>query len=241
MPQTQSSKKFFLSKKFIILGTAFFMLFAGAFFSINSFFSVREIRVTSNGGRQDLKSVEVLKNKNLLLININDSQNILYSANPDIKTISIEKKYPSTLDISVVFDEPLAALVVSQGFFILSSEGRILYKVHDNKTNLPKINYYQKLNYSQFSSGETIDYKDIKTALYFLRKTRDLGMQVNTIDIKGLDMIALNLDKKMILFTTEKDLNTQGYELEVVARQLKIQGKEFVALDLRFDKPVVKF
>ena len=39
----------------------------------------------------------------------------------------------------------------------------------------------------------------------------------------------------------KKNLDKQEYELRTIVKQFLIQGKKFKSLDLRFNKPVVKF
>ena len=85
-----------------------------------------------------------------------------------------------------------------------------------------------------------MEYNDIKTTLFFLKKLGELDLGVANVDINGLNMIRLNLKSGVILATTEKDLETQAYQLEKIIKQFRIEGKEFETLDLRFDKPVVK-
>lgn len=44
-----------------------------------------------------------------------------------------------------------------------------------------------------------------------------------------------------IIFSSKKDLNSQVSSLQLVLSRLKIEGKSFKRLDLRFDQPVVVF
>ena len=62
------------------------------------------------------------------------------------------------------------------------------------------------------------------------------------IDIKGQDVILFNLiDNKKIIFSNNKDREAQEYQLELIIRQFKIEGKDFRKIDLRFNKPIVEF
>jgi len=126
------------------------------------------------------------------------------------------------------------------GFFLLSQSGKIIIKTKENNSGLPIINYYQNLYYYQYQPGEIIDYQDILVCLSFLKKVEDLGLKVDTIDIAGVYMVAFNLDKKKIIFSLEKNRTIQAYQLETLIKQFQIEGKEFVSLDLRFDKPIIK-
>lgn len=44
-----------------------------------------------------------------------------------------------------------------------------------------------------------------------------------------------------IIISSKKDLNLQVSSLQLILNRLKIEGKRFTRLDLRFDKPVVVF
>ncbi|MEK7522610.1 MAG: hypothetical protein AAB569_03450, partial [Patescibacteria group bacterium] len=106
----------------------------------------------------------------------------------------------------------------------------------------PIINYYQKLNSNSFQTGDWIDYKDIKQTLFFIDKLKQINLIPLTIDIKGQDMLVFNLnDSKVIVFSNSKDKDVQDYQLELIIRQFKIEGKEFKKIDLRFNKPIIQF
>ena len=107
---------------------------------------------------------------------------------------------------------------------------------------MPIINYYQKLNFRSFQTGDWIDFKDIKQTLFFVEKLSQLNLIPLTIDIKGQDMLVFNLnDNKTIVFSNSKDKEDQSYQLELIIRQFKVEGKEYKKIDLRFDKPIIQF
>ncbi len=161
--------------------------------------------------------------------------------NPNIKEITIKKMLPSKLLITVSVYEPIAFLEANSGHFALNEDGKLLYKKKDIDTNLPIIHYYQKFNFASGAPGELIDYKDIVLSLHLLKKSLDLALRVDSIDIGSLDMIAFNLLNKKILFTTRKNELLQIYELVAIVKNFKIEGKDFKNLDLRFDKPIISY
>jgi len=219
----------------------FFSVFLLILLLFDNYFSINVVKVIVASKKQSPLQIENLKGANLLLLSTHSIQNHLLFTNPQLKKVVIQKEFPHTIVLSMEFYDPLIVLEVSQGFLSLSSDGKVLYKTHQNTSHLPVIHYYQRLNYQAFSTGDTVYYKDIQTALYFLKKMNDLGYHVNTIDIGSVDMIAFNLDKNKIIFGVQKDKNAQEYELEILIKQLKIQGREFKTIDLRFDKPIITF
>ncbi len=183
-----------------------------------------------------------LISKSLLLIDENKISKKIVQENYLLKTAVVKKIWPDKLSIEVTFYEPCATLIINNGFFNLSCDGRILEKLHDSPLNLPIVNFYQKLNSNFFKIGEWVDYKDIKQALYFVDKLKQINIYPLTIDIKGQDMLVFNLiGEKKIIFSNNKDKETQDYQLELIVKQFKIEGKEFSKIDLRFDKPIISF
>ncbi|EKE03229.1 MAG: hypothetical protein ACD_20C00232G0001 [uncultured bacterium] len=54
-------------------------------------------------------------------------------------------------------------------------------------------------------------------------------------------MIRLNLGDSVVIFTAEKNINDQIDKLEKIIKQFKVEGNSFSLLDLRFDKPILRF
>lgn len=181
-----------------------------------------------------------LYEKYIFVISAEQVKNDILRSNPRVQSVSIEKSYPDTIQITIGFYNPVAYLQVNGGFFLLAADGRILEKVKTkNNTNIPSIQYYQQLDYYGFQSGDGISYKDIVTSLRLLIKAFDLGFIINNIDINGLSMIVLNSNDKRFVFTTEKDISEQEYQFFAIVRKFRTEKKEFKSLDLRFDKPVI--
>lgn len=238
MRQVSSDKKFSKTSYlllFILSSLLTLILLAG-----DSFFKVKKVEVMSEK-LKDLRSFNnIFIGKNILFLNDKKVKENILESNAQVRSVSIEKLLPHTVRIRVELDSPIAALIVDQGFFELSDNGKIIKKSRIYNNDIPKINYYQKLNYSSFIPGDYVGYNEIKTALVFLKKLDELKLGIANVDINGLNMIRLNLKSAVILTTTEKDVRIQIYQLEKIIRQFRIEGKEFETLDLRFNKPVIK-
>lgn len=223
---------------FILLTTAAFLILI---FFFNSLFTIKEIKI--EGATKDTKviGIENFLGKNLILINLFDSEKKLKINNPQIKEIIISKEYPSTIKISLSLYKPEAILVGNVVYFYLSDDGRILFKTKRNDFSLPVIHYYQKFNPYRFHPGDWISYKDLNIALKVIRVLTELGISVERVDIGGEDMIIFKTGKKRIFVSSIKDEKTTIYELSKIIKQFRIEGKEFESLDLRFKHPIVKF
>jgi cell division septal protein FtsQ len=234
-------KKSFRKSKYILLSVVVVSFLFGLLYFVDSYFTIKNIEVIGVKRIDDVKGIYAWNSKNILLFSEEELEKTISDRNPNVKSVTVIKKYPKTIQCVVEEYKPFASFLVNQGYFVLSSDGRILQKVKEKPGNLPLITYYQKLNYTTWQSGDRIEYQDLLTALYFLEQTSGLGLAVNTIDINGLNMIALQLQDQKILFTTEKDRDVQEYQLKTIIRQFRISGKNFTVLDLRFDKPVIQF
>lgn len=236
-----SSVKFLNKIKFFIFFSFLCLISFSILFFIYQFFLIKNIQLISEN-KFSLVNKDGLINKSLLFVNKDQIAKKIIKENFLLKRVIVDKIWPDTLKISVSFYEPCISLVVNNGFFNLSCDGRILQKIKNSQQFLPVINYYQKLNNSSFQTGDWIEYKDIKQTLFFIDKLKQMNLMPLTIDIKGQNMLVFNLiDNKKIIFSNSKDKEVQEYQLELIIRQFKIEGKEFKKIDLRFDKPIIGF
>ncbi len=233
-------KKIFRKFLFYFIALVFGVSIFLSYYTFDKVFSIKRIEVHSESKTTPvIRGIELYYRDNLVFLSKKKLDADLAKKNPQLKSIVSEKKFPSTIILTVEISQPFAALEVSQGgYFQLSADGRILEKIK-HKPTVPLIIYSQKLNYMFFSPGDLIEYSDLQAALYFLQKTEEIGMRVDTIDIAGRSMIRLNLKNRQILFTTEKDKNLQTYQMATIVKQFAITGHDFKVLDLRFDKPLI--
>lgn len=238
--QPVSSRKKFSKPKYLLLLLLLSTTGALSLLVADYYFEVKKVEIISEKLKETQSFENIFIGKNILFLSEETVKKNISESNPQVGNIRLEKIYPDTVRIRVELDNPIAILTVDQGLFVLNNSGKIISKVKTDNTNLPKINYYQKLNYSSFVPGDYVEYNDIKTTLVLLKKLEGLDLEVANVDINGLNMIRLNLKSGVILATTEKDLKTQVYQLEKIIKQFRIEGKEFETLDVRFDKPVVK-
>lgn len=231
--------KFYNFLRFVIL----IVLIYSIFILLNSFFSVRHILVQKNNLNKKiaLNGLSVLQRQNILILSTDRVRKEIIERNPWVRNTTVSKLLPDTLQVKIDLYNPFAYLKSNEGYFLLSDDARILAKQKFLSNLLPVISYYQQFDYQSLSSGEFLRQKDILTTLSFLEKLKEMNIQINSIDIGSSHMLVFNSDGKIIIFTTEKSQERQRYELEIIVRQTKIDGKDFKSLDLRFDKPVIIF
>lgn len=229
-----SNNKKKLAVIFLIL-----IIFLSLFISTNCFY-VREIILISDNSKTKIIGTSSLKNKNLLLLNLAELEREIIQKNPSVKSVEITKIYPNKLRLIITKDKSIIAVKADLGYLYLSDKGKIISKQKDFDKKLPLVNYYQKVYFANYQSGQKINYREIISVLELVKKAKNLGLTVDTVDIVGTYMVAFNLEEKKIIFSLEKKLEEQEYELETIVKQFRIEGKEFISLDLRFNKPVIK-
>ncbi len=210
------------------------MLFIG----VNRIFPLRIIQVKNAKGKQIL-GLEQFKNKNLLFLNLADVKESLEISNPYIRQVSATKIFPSTLTLTFEFESEFINLRSDKGYFILSEKGKVLRKSALKEDSLPVITFYDRIPSSLYQPGALITYSDILSALYLIRQIQDLSIAVNTVDIGSLHMVGLKTIDKTILFSTEKDLKLQVYEVENIVKKYHSDKMRGITIDVRFDKPII--
>ena len=230
--------KFLHKNKASLLFFSILVITITAVIVFNTLYKVANVRIISDKPIS-LIGIEAFYGKNTVFLSMEEIRRSIFDNNPLVKKVQVDKAYPGTLVITIEKNQPFAYLLVDRGYFVLSTDGRILKKVSDIGSLGPVINYYQKLTYSSYQAGDVIDLEDILTALHFTETVEGLGLPVLGIDINGFNMIRLQLVNKMVFFTTEKEIPRQDYQLDTLIRQFKVEGRDFKSLDLRFDKPII--
>ncbi len=234
----------------IITAISLFLISLG----FNSYYRLRTIQLEGIFPKNNVLGIENLKGLNLYFLSEDFITDTVNNNNPNIVVAEVIKEFPDKLIIKLRLNEPIAQLKLNAGYAQLSEEGKILKKSKTpfsgvkQKNTIPTINFYQQFDYYQIKPGNKLDYEEIEITLALLKKSQDLNLKVENIDISGLNMIVFNLKDqtadgqlKKILLTAEKDREKQEFELETIIKQFKIGAKDFKVLDLRFDKPIVKF
>ena len=147
----------------------------------------------------------------------------------------------STLILNITEDKPIGALSVNHGYFYLAANGKILRKTKLFTKNAPQVNFYQKLDFLTYSAGDRLNYKELIMALELIDSFNDLGYKVDKVDIGGTNMILFNQDKKVIIFSSDKKVEEQIYQWQEIVKKFRIEGRLYKEIDLRFDKPIIRF
>jgi hypothetical protein len=238
MPLSKSLIIFWRKISYPVIFAGSFFFFLTVFFIIKAVFSISVIEIA---GSQDIKGLKNLQGQLIFFVFRRETEKKLHDLNPEVKTIQLIKIYPNKILINVKKYQGLALFEVDNGYFFLSKDGRILEKNRKKKESLPIIHYYQKFHFNEYNIGDKLQYEDVLDCLFFADKFRYLEIKIETIDINGLDMLIFNSREKKYIFTTNKEKELQYQEFKTIIERFKIERTEFESIDLRFEKPIIRF
>lgn len=205
---------------------------------VKNYFLVKKIIVDQS---MPIIGLQDLYKKNLIILNEKVYEENLLKKNPQLKSVKIKKKLPQTLILDVQKDKVIAKIKLDKGFFYLSNEGKIINKLKEDINSYPLIIFYKKIYFDNYQSGDKIDFIDLKKTLILVDKVNELSLFPYNIDINQNNMIVFNIKDKKIFFSFQKEIDLQIYQLKEIIKNLKIKGEDFKELDLRFNKPILRY
>lgn len=265
MPRKRVKSSSNLIPKFWKIGLAVLipLIILDVYLLIDSqFFKVKDVEINldkaSCVNESDVRTQSGLLGENILYLNeINTIRKIknkylcvksvqLQRSLPNKVTLNISGRIPvallslhhfqdSSSSASLILEELFAAPSSSEATesFIVDEEGIVFAKYTDS--NLPKIYYSgEKLNL-----GEKLGEGIIKSSLQILEKIKSFGVEVKEAKIYSKILsISGNIQ---IIFDLEKNYEYQLASLQLILTEAKMINREMEMIDLRFDKPVVKY
>lgn len=218
-----------------------------------------------------LKSDPKIVGQNLLFINRDKLTKLIEEKNYCLESVQINKKYPDTIEIKLfprsaaVFLEVLqtgeatnsakldlasfessnsasaagvlTALRVQSGQGFLADKDGVILSSSDLQSNLPKISLYWK---EKLSIGQVIDDGLVPKILKVLEKVSGFGLGFKEAKIYSDKFLYLDT-KPFLLISLTNDIDLQLASLQLILNKAKIENADMSYIDLRFDKPIVKF
>lgn len=119
--------------------------------------------------------------------------------------------------------------------FLVDNDG-VIYSNNIEQINAPRI-YVSGLN---LTLGQEVKENLIKGLLKILEKVKIFGVDVKDAKIYSKNILLINTKPKMI-FKLDDKIDTQIASLQLILGKAKIDSAELEFIDLRFDKPIVRF
>lgn len=224
------------------------------------FLNIKYIEILNNNllcvDYDQLKRSVNVQNKNLLFLDTKKITKEISQKFACIKDVKISKVLPDRIKVEVITGIPAAVLLdlgnveatgsaglediatpsaqQSANSNLVDQDGVVISKISE-KLDLPNI----YVDDGSFPQGKEMESKSLENVLKILNKTRGFGIDIKTSEIYGNSLIVFSLPK--IIFNLGADINIQIASLQLILEKAKIDRVKLEFIDLRFDKPIVKF
>jgi len=194
-------------------------------------------------------------NKNILTISKREVENKLKEKYFCLKSINLEKKLPSSINLDLFGREAVLILITlepteatssaldnleatpsaeenQKDIYLLDNEGVVFSKAQD--LIFPKLYVEEQVNLGEkIEEGEKI--------VRILNQVKTLGLSFEGRVVSKYLLVRTNNMLK-IVFSLDRDIDTQLASLQLILNEAKIDSKDQLEfIDLRFDKPIVRF
>lgn len=173
-----------------------------------------------------------------------------------VKDLKITKRLPDTVEVEVIFREPLAVvekaveregeeegqIIVETQSFVVDQEG-LVYAEARNDEELPRVD----LGGQNIRLGDQLSGTAIRTYLDILNLLKEAQIVTDWIRLASertslADTIELQIkDGPFVLLSSQKDASSEISSLQTILKHYKIKGAGLKKVDLRFEKPVVEY
>lgn len=238
-------KKFKIAK-YIMLIALFITLIVVTMFS--PLFNIKNIVVTGNSKistNEIISLSQVQLEENTYKINKYKVKQRI-KENAYIEDVTIKRKLPSELQISIV--ERQAAFMIEYGasFVYIDNQGYIL-EISENKLELPILQGIQTES-AQFETGKRLENEDLQkmnTVLKIMEiaKNNDISNIITRIDIEDEEnyKIIFETKEKTAYLGDNSNLNTKILTIKAILEKNEgIAGEIFVNMDLNTNYPIFR-
>lgn len=200
---------------------------------VKSFYALTVIRIEGNGIRAIIDEKRVPKN--LLFFPSDKFREEILKNNPLLSDVRFIKRYPHELAIVpvprisyvILRSENREVFVDREGFVLGDSDGR---------TSLPII----ELQHVSIHTGEKLEDRRVGFVLSFLEAFAEI-LKIKSITNPESTQFIVKTDNTDIYITQDKSISEITATLQTLITGFRIKGTLPSVVDLRFDKPVVKF
>lgn len=226
-------KWFFLTGFLLIVGAAAYFLFFSGFFKIETVQVEGDLSCAENG--QLLTNIKVL-GTNIFLINSSQIEKKLKTNFSCIKSAKIVKKFPIHILVQVSKREPRANLYIIKDTSIEATSSAIEESFLLDEEGVIFSGTAPELPMKIYSSKKNINFKNI---LAVLNKIKVFGIEV--MEAVEMENTLLTNSSPKVIFDLSKEIDAQTASLQLILAKAKIDEETAEFIDLRFDKPVVRF
>lgn len=234
------------------------LLLAGSFLVVykSNFLNIKKIDVQTKDisctNADQIKASTGIVGQNFFLISPSEIENNLMKKFVCIKSVITSKTFPDKVNLQTANREALAVFAslkdkeasfsatlsaeLVKDYFWIDAEGVVFGRGESNPGILTIYLFNQELSIGQKLTGVISDIPMV------LDKIKTLGIQIDTARINQDSFIITSANSvSEMLFRLNNNVNVQLASLQLILDKAKIDLNELEFIDLRFDKPVVRF
>jgi len=206
-------------------------------------FSVKTVSVVGGGkfvNLQDFRTISEQKTlgQSIFSVDPKELEKSLKSNFLGAKNVEMSLDYPDNLVIKV--EERLPVAVVTSGkkdavHYLIDNEGYILGEVSEEFMNLPKIIYEGDMKVGSF-----LDDRVVPVSIEILSEIEKAGLNVSSISFRER-YSKLYLGATEVYLSNMKGVGESVRKLERLYKNLLLEGKSVIKIDLRYDKVIVLY
>lgn len=223
---------FFLGLLLISGTAAYFLFFSG-------FFKIETVQVEGDLSCADKEQLLIdfkIDGSNIFLLDSSQISQKLQTNFSCIKSIKIIRKFPKTILVQVSRREPRANLYIIKDTSIEATSSAIEESFLLDEEGVIFSGTAPELPMKIYSSKKNINFRNI---LAILNKIKVFGIEVMEA-VEMENTLLINSSPKVV-FDLSKEIDVQTASLQLILAKAKIDEETAEFIDLRFDKPVVRF
>lgn len=224
---------FFLAGALFICGAAAYLIFFSGFFIVKSVDLIGELSCVDN--RQLLASIDIV-GLNIFLTDSSRIEKTFKTNFSCVKSVKIIRKFPKTILVQVSRREPRANLYIIKDTSIEATSSAIEESFLLDEEGVIFSGTAPEMPMKIYSSRKNINFRNI---LAILNKIKVFGIEVMEA-VETENILLINSSPK-IVFDLSKEIDAQTASLQLILAKAKIDEETAEFIDLRFDKPVVRF
>jgi hypothetical protein len=224
-------RKFGKSVGYVLL----FVLFSGAvYWLIVRGLTIQNIVVVGHNIQVEIHETRLPKT--LLLFPADTIRRELLNDNPILADVRFQKKYPHTLVIVPTLRTAVARLSLTGREVLVDESGTVLSDADASSAPLPRL----VVPMAAVRIGEIIGDPRVTAGISFITGIRDT-LQIRSISVEDERSLRAKSDKLDILFPQDGSIPVTLATLQTLLAGFRIKGTLPTFIDLRFNKPIIKF
>lgn len=218
----------------LIYSTGFSVIIVLLVFGVSETFKVRTVKTTASVS--DMQGFPSLSGEYIFSVS-EDKIKRFFLKNPKVSQVRLQKNYPNTLIIEVVYRNKVAQITTLDGIYIVDGQGTIFEKVAAS-SSLPTLHLPSR----KIDLGTNIIQKNINLALKIIELANKNNLHfIDIIPFEEDSVSMTTTGGTQIIVGEEAKAEEIVSSLQMILKRFTIEGKTPVKIDFRFEQPVVNF